>query len=173
MGRLDWESGRFTADYETNQMQSVLRGWQSEFGDSVLWYRYWMEQSQEHDIFDEATAAGRLYHPPAEVPMLHATHVEGGAEDRREGWYYNDDFYGTASFDQLTKIGMTELDLAHQSYIRDRIVYDYRVFRVVRISVTGQIQKRDIMVSVEGTEVKPDEMVNDPQFRMFAKRRVI
>lgn len=168
MGRLDFGSGRFDADFETREMAETLRGWQSEFGDRVLYYRYWGEESQIHDIWDEASGVGRVWHPASEVEVLHATHIEGGNEDRGMGQYYNDSLYLTASFDQLKRLGMTELDLRHQSYLRDRIVYDYRVFRVTRLQVMGQIQQRDVIVSIEGTQVKPDEMANDTQFEAFA-----
>jgi hypothetical protein len=169
MGRLDWESGRFDADFEMNEIEKTLRGWQSEFGDQILYYRYWGEESEVHDIWDEGTGRGRVWHPPSTVRVLHATHVEGPVENRSEGMYYNDSFYATASFSQLKRLGMTELDLQYQAYVRDRIVYDYRVFRITRIQVVGQIQQRDPIVSIEGTQVKPDEMSNDQQFARFAK----
>ena len=169
MGRLDYESGRFDADFETAEISRSLRGWQSEFGDHVLYYRYWGEETEIHDIWDEAAGGGRVWHPANEIEALHVTHVEGGNEDRQQGQYWNDNLYMTASFDQLRRLGMTELDLQHQSYLRDRIVYDYRVFRVTRLQVMGQIQQRDVVVSIEGTQVKPDEMLNDRQFEAFAR----
>lgn len=168
MGRLDFESGRFTADYETNDIQEALRGWSSEFGDHVLYYRYWGEHSQVHDIWSEATGVGRIWHPPDEIEALHVTHAEGASQDRNQGLYYNDTLYMTASFEQLKRLGMTELDLQHGSYLRDRIVYDFRVFKVTRIQVMGQIQRRDVIVSIEGQQVKPDEMLNDTGFEHFA-----
>ena len=168
MGRLDYESGRFDADYEMNEISQTLRGWQSEFGDSVLYYRYWGEESEVNNIWDEASGVGRVWHPPAEVATLHVVHLEGGAEDRAQGQYYNDSITLTASFDQLRRLGMTEMDLQFQSYLRDRVVYDFRVFKVDRIAVMGQIQRRDPIVSIEGTQVKPDEMLNDVGFEAFA-----
>lgn len=171
MARLDWESGRFNADYEITEMHQALAGWQSEFGDNVLYYRYWGEESEVHDIWDEAAGVGRVWHPPAELPVLHVTHVEGGTQDRTQGQYYNDNIYITSSFNQLQRVGLTELDLQHGSFIRDRIVYDFRVFRVTRIQVLGQIRQRDVVVSLEGTQVKPDEMLNDRGFEAFARQR--
>jgi hypothetical protein len=169
MGRLDFGAGRFSADYETNDIAESLRGWQTEFGDQILYYRFWMEESTQSNIWGEAGGSrGRIWHPPDTVEVLHATHVEGSMENRDQGAYYNDDLYVTASFDQLRRLGMTEMDLQHQSYLRDRIVYDFRVFRVTRIQVMGQIQRRDVVVSIEGAQVKPDEMLNDPGFEHFA-----
>lgn len=169
MGRLDFGSGRFDADYEMADISQGLRGWQSEFGDQILYYRYWGQRTEVHDIWDEAAGEGRVWHPPDTVDVLHATHVEGPVEDRSQGMYYNDTFYATASFEQLKRLGMTEMDLQYQSYTKDRIVYDFRVFRITRIQVMGQLQQRDPIVSIEGTQVKPDEMLNDEQFAHFAK----
>lgn len=168
MGRLDWESGRFDVDYEMREINSSLRGWQANFGDQILYFRFWGEESKVHDIWDEALPDGRVWHPAQMVKVLHATHVEGGNEDRSEGQYYNDNFYATASFSQLKRIGFTELDLQYQSFLRDRVVYDFRVFRITRINVVGQIQQEDPIVSIEGVQVKPDEMINDKGFESFA-----
>lgn len=168
MGRLDFKNGRFGTDYETDQIEGALRGWQGEFGDALLYYRFWQEQSQTHDIFDEATEAGRIYHPPQRVPVLHVTHIEGGQEQREQGFYYNDDLYVKGFFEDFRdNLGFTDLDIVHQHYMRDRVVYDYKVFKVLRLSITGQIQERDIMVSMEATQVKPDELINDPQFKKY------
>lgn len=168
MGRLDFESGRFDPNYETAEIGRALRGWSSEFGDRILYYRYWGEESQVHGIWEEASGRGRVWHPPSEVETLHVTRLEGSPEERAQGLYYNDTIYLTASYEQLKRLGMTELDLMHQSYLRDRMVYDYRVFKVTRLQVMGQIQQRDVVVAIEGTQVKPDEMLNDEQFRDFA-----
>lgn len=168
MGRLDWKNGRFSADFEMNEINQSLRGWQAEFGDHVLYYRFWREESEESDIWSEASGVGRVWHPADEIEVLHATHVEGSSEDRSQGQYFNDTLYLTASFEQLRRMGMTEMDLQFNSYLNDRIVYDFRVFRVTRIQVLGQIQRRDAIVSIEGTQVKPDEMANDQGFEMFA-----
>lgn len=168
MGRLDWKSGRFDADLETKEIASTLRGWQAEFGDRVLYYRYWGDESEIHDIWREATGVGRVWHPADEVEVLHVTHIEGRAEERAQGQYYNSTLHVTASWNQLQRLGMTEMDLLYQSFLNDRIVYDYRVFRVTQIQVMGQIQRRDVVVSIEATQVKPDEMLNDPQFVKFA-----
>jgi hypothetical protein len=167
MSRLDWGAGRFTVDYDTSEIQEGLRGWQSDVGDRVVYYRFFSEQSQQSDIWDEGSGVGRIFHPPMEIPVLHATHVEGGNEARAQGFYFNDDLYVTASFEQLKLVGLTEMDIQHYSYLKDRIVYDLRVFRVERMQILGQIQRRDTVVSIEGTQIKPDEMYNDAQFEEF------
>jgi hypothetical protein len=171
MGRLDHKTGRFDADFETNEIYETLRGYEGEWGDKVTYYRFWREESRTDDIWGEPGGSGRSFHEPVEIPVLHATHVEGSIETRPEGAYYNDSLYVTASYDVLSDLGFNDIDIQHYGYQRDRIVYDWRVFQVTRIQVTGQIARRDMVVAFEGSQIKPDEMVNDPQFREFANQR--
>jgi hypothetical protein len=65
-------------------------------------------------------------------------------------------------------VGLTRLDIEHQNFLKDRILYDDRIFRISSIEILGQIQERDIIVSIACTEVKPDELVNDPQFKKWS-----
>jgi hypothetical protein len=59
------------------------------------------------------------------------------------------------------------MDLNTQNYLKDRFVYDTKVFRVTSVQVLGQIKQKDIIVSIDATQVKPDEMVNDLQFAQY------
>jgi len=169
MSRLDWKGGgRFTIDHETDQMHAALRGWQSEAGDEVEYYRFDREGSGMHDVYDEASGTGRVYKGPVELPVLHVTQDEGGTSDTGGGFYYNDNIYITASFEQVNRTGLTRMDIEHDRYLKDRLVYNSRVYHVVDIHIVGQVQQRDVVVSIEGSQVKPDEMVNDPQFKQWS-----
>lgn len=170
MGRLDWKRGRFDTDFETNEINNALRGHQaSQIGDTVQYWRFDRVNSEINDVYDEGFGAGRVYRPPVELPCLHVTHDEGGGEANNTGFYWNDNIYISCSYEQFTRTGLTEADVHHQGYLRDRILYDGLVFRVTDMHVVGQIQQRDLIVSIEGTQVKPDEMANDPQFVDYAQ----
>lgn len=162
MSRLDWKRGRFDTDFETNEIHYSLRGHQrSQIGDSIEYLRFERALSESHDIYDEGFGEGKVYRPAVTVPCLHVTHDEGSQEARDTGFYFNDNIYVNCSFDQFTRTGLTEADVRHDRFLKDRFVYDNRVFRVTAINILGQIQKRDTIVSIEGTQVKTDEMVND------------
>lgn len=169
MGRLDYKRGRFGTDFETNEIHSGLRGWQAAtIGDEVDWYVFQSALSGVNDIYDEGDGVGKVYDGPHKIPVLHATHLEGGQDPGTDGFYFNDDLHITASFDQLSRSGLRNMDQSHQSYLKDRIVYDGKVFAIQKIEVLGQIQQRDIIVGIDATQVKPDELVNDPQFAAWA-----
>jgi hypothetical protein len=166
MSRLDWkEGGRFDRKREQQQIDAALRGYQNaEIEDSISYYRYWAEESEMHAVYDEPTGTGLAFHPPVEIPVLHATHNEGGNQDTETGFYFVDDLYATMSYSQFLRTGLTEADVRSQNYLKDRVVYDGKAFRVTQIHVTGQISSTDFMVSLEGAQLKPDEYILDPQF---------
>lgn len=168
MGRLDWKRGRFDTDFETEEIHRGLRGHQSaQVGDEVAYYRFNREGSGMDDLYDEGEGLGRVFRPPVDLPVLHVTHDEGDNQDTDTGFYFNDNIYISASYDQVYRTGLSLADIEHHRYLKDRVVYDGRVFRVTQIHILGQIQGRDVIVSIEGTQVKPDEMVSDPQFSNF------
>lgn len=169
MGRIGWKGGRFSVDFETSEVYRGLRDWQRWTGDTIAYYRFAYDQSTKDPVYGEATGpAGRVYFGPNNIPVLHVVHIEGENDNTENGFYYNDTAHVTMSFDQVKRMGLDKLDLNHQNYLKDRFVYETKVFRVTRIEVLGQIQQRDIIVSVQATQVKPDEMVNDLQFAQYA-----
>lgn len=169
MGRLDWKRGRFNTDtWESREIMQALRGYQStQVYDEVEYYRFSHRLSEMGDIYDEGVGVGKVYRPPVVVPVLHVNHEEGPNEDTDAGFYFNDDLYIQASFDQLYRTGLVFQDIRTNKYLKDRIVYDTRVFRVTNMSILGQVRERDIIVAIQATQVKPDELVNDPQFADF------
>ena len=121
-----------------------------------------------HDIYDEGTEGGRKYNGPIKLSCLQVIHEEAGNEDTDIGFYYSDDLHVTLSFKTFEKAGFPHPDSDTAEYLRDRIVYDNKVFRVMKISILGQIQRRDVIVSIEATQVKGDELVNDSQFAKYS-----
>jgi hypothetical protein len=168
MGRVGWKIGRFSVDYETSDIYRGLRDWQRQTGDQIYYYRFAYEQSNREDTYGEATAPnGKVYFGPNNIPTLHVIHMEGDNDNTEQGFYYNDRAHVTLSFDQIKKMGLDRMDLNTQNYLKDRFVYDTKVFRVTSVQIMGQIQQRDIIVTIDGTQVKPDELVNDIQFRQY------
>jgi hypothetical protein len=169
MGRIGWKGGRFSVDFETSEIYRGLRDWQRWTGDEVYYYRFAYDQSTKDPVYGEATGPlGRVFFGPNLVPALHVVHIEGDNDNTEDGFYYNDRAHVTFSFDQLKRMGMNKMDLNTQNYLKDRFVYDTKVFRVTSVQILGQIQQRDIIVAIDATQVKPDEMVNDIQFAQYA-----
>lgn len=168
VSRADWNGGRFHVDYETQEIYRGLRGWQRETGDQAEYFRFAYEQSQKDPVYGEATGAGRVFFGPLLIPALHVVHTESAVEELPEGFTYHDRIHVTASYDMLKRVGLSKMDIETQHYLKDRIVYDNKVFRVYNVQILGQIQQKDIIVTFDGTQLKPEDMVNDRQFAQYS-----
>jgi hypothetical protein len=166
--RAGWKGGRFSVDFETSTIYGGLRDWQRWTGDEFYYFRFAYDQSTDDPVYGEADSPnGRIYFGPNLIPALHVLHIEGANDNSEDGFYFNDTAHITMSFDQIKKMGLDRIDLNTQNYLKDRFVYDTKVFRVTKIEVMGQLQQRDIIVTIDATQVKPDEMVNDIQFAQY------
>lgn len=169
IGRIGWKGGRFSVDFETSEIYKGLRDWQRWTGDQVYYFRFAYDQSSVDPVYGEADSPmGRIYFGPNIIPALHVIHFEGDNDNTVNGFYYNDRAHITMSFDQLKRAGLDRMDLNTQNYLKDRFVYDTKVFTVSSVQILGQIQQKDIIVAIDGTQVKPDEMANDIQFAQYA-----
>lgn len=168
MSRIDYKRGRFNPDSETDAIFEAMKGWQSVDGDWVNYYRFDEAHSEIHPVYDEPTGNGLIYLPPVRVEALHVEHVEGGNENSDRGFYYNDDLDISVPFNLFIQAGMSMADINTGNYLKDRVVYDRKVFRIQTISIRGQMQQRDIVVGITGTQLKPDELVMDSQFAQWA-----
>lgn len=168
MSRLDYKRGRWNPDSETDAIFQAMRGWQSVDGDYLAYFRFDEAHSELHPVYDEPAGEGLRWLAPARVEALHVEHVEGGNEDSDRGFYFNDELSATVPFDLFLQAGMARADIDTGNYLKDRMAYDRKLFRVKQISVRGQMQERDIVVMITGTELKPDELVWDAQFRNWA-----
>jgi hypothetical protein len=167
--RADRKRGRWTADLETARIFDGMRGWQQSYGDWLDYYRLDPANSEFDPVYEEATGNGVRFLSPVQLPCLHVTHMRGGNEYGDSGFYYNDTLSATIPFDLFVHCGMTLADIDTGNYMRDRVVYDQKVFKVTELAIRGQIQRRDIIVGLDGTQVKPDELVDCPQLIQYAR----
>ncbi|MET9119946.1 hypothetical protein [Streptomyces sp. NPDC004528] len=167
MSRADWKRGRFSVTEEGARIDRGLRAWQRHAGDVISWWRFSHSRSVSNDVYDEGDEGGLAYDGPWTVPVLHATHAEMGDEAGDRGLYTVDTLDISAVFAQIQKVGLTQADIHNDRYLRDRIAYDGRLFRIERMSILGQIRRQDVIVSISAVEVKPDEITADSVFAQY------
>jgi hypothetical protein len=141
-----------------------MEGWRDTTGDFLRYFKYDSSASEMDPVYDEATGTGRAYFAPIVVPCQHVIHVEGENEYGEYGMYYNDSLSATISFAAFTGVGLRMADIETGNYLDDRVLYDRKIFRVVQLLVRGQIQQRDIIIALQATQLKPDELVDDTVF---------
>lgn len=169
MSRLDWKNGRWMADVETDLIYGAMRGWRDVSGDWVDYYKFNAAGTIVDDIYDEAIGAGRVYSPAVRIPVLHVTLTPGDNQNTDMGFYFNDTLNIICAFDQFIKTGMDYADVLQGNYLKDRVYYNQKVFRVLSMTPRGKIQQRPTMVAIDCTQLKPDELVDDTQFMPWAQ----
>lgn len=169
MSRLDWKNGRWMADVETDQIYGAMRGWRDVSGDWVDYFKYDASATLVDDIYDEAVGKGRVYKLAVRIPVLHVTLTPGDNQNTDMGFYYNDTLTIVCAFDQFVRTGMDYADVQQGNYLKDRVYYNQKVFRVLSMTPRGKIQERPTMVAIECTQLKPDELVDDQQFMPWSQ----
>jgi len=168
MARVDHKRGRLNTDQATDKILTAMRGYAENQGDWLTYYRFDPLSTVMDDVYDEAIGAGQVYLSPVRMQCLHVTHVEGANENSDRGFYYNDDLDARIGFDLFLQAGMTLADIATGNYLKDRVLYDRKLFRITQLAIEGQVQQRDMIVGLSATQLKPDELVNDTQFAAWS-----
>lgn len=170
MGRLDWKHGRhFNADAETDRIYKAMRGWRDVSGDWIDYYRYNSASTQIDNVYDEATGQGRVYYPRVRIPTLHSVLIFGDNENTDMGFYFNDTLETTIAFDQFSGVLFNYPDILVGDFLKDRIYYNQKVFRVLSIEPRGKIQERPTLIHISSTQLKPDELVDDQLFVQWSQ----
>ena len=168
MTRIDSKRGRLNSDQATDKIFQAMRGYAANNGDWISYYRYDDASTVMDSVYDEAINGGLQFSPAVRLQCLHVTHIEGSNENSDRGFYYNDDLDAKIAFDLFLQAGMTMADIQTGNYLKDRVLYDRKLFRVTQLAVEGQIQERDIMIGLSATQIKPDELVNDTMFAAWS-----
>lgn len=168
MGRVDWKKGRWSADQETDRIYKAMRGWRDVAGDWIDYYRFSQDATTLDPIYDEASGPGRIYKEKIRVPVLHAVLIVGDNENTDMGFYFNDTLEVICAFDQFVGVGMDYADIQTGEYLKDRIYYNQKIFRVTQIEPRGKIQERPTLIHISATQLKPDELVDDQLFAQWS-----
>lgn len=147
-----------------------MRGWRDTWGDEIDYWHLDPGASGFDDVFLEAIDQGRVYTGPTRLPVMHVTHMRGENENGQFGFYYNDTLTFQVAFDLFVQSGMSLADIDTGEYENDRVTYDQKAFRVIKLSVEGKIQRRPTMISIECTQLKPDELRDDQWWSMYANK---
>lgn len=173
MGRLDWKQGRFDVRVETDSIEEGIRGFVAgTVHESIDYWRFSFQTSSVNDIYNENFGAGRDYHPVVNVPAYHVRHIRGGLDNKEAGFYYNDRLLVTTSYQLFYRSGLTEADVRRRYYLKDVLYYDNSLFQIDTIDIEGQISRYGgrTIVSIEASQIKPDEMSYDQILAHYANQ---
>lgn len=162
-------SGRFDWRYELgNIREGMERDLQKEAGQTIPWYVFDPVATEVDPIYDTGSAAaGRRWKPAAQVPVLSAIKVEGGENPNNRGLYTVDTLRLVLSVEQARTHGLGALVFDPEKHVVDRVVYEQKVFDVSEVRTRAILTADYAVIGVTCTQVKAEELVNDPQFVAF------
>lgn len=172
MARIDSHSGKATSDFETTRIYEAQRGWEKNYGDTVLYFPFDRSKTTFDDVYDEVTGPGRVYKTAVQLACQHVTVVPGPQEWDSQGAYQSNALRAVCSYEIFTRSGMVLADIHTERYTFDRIVYKDKVYRVTRIDEEGQIQERPTVVAIDANQLRPDELIEDLSWKDYANKRL-
>ena len=164
------QGGRFTPDYESNSISMGINEDLQRFsGTYAEWWVFDPGASKVDDLYDVASddGIGRRWVGPYDLPVIRAVITQGAVPLDERGYYNADTLHLTLNAADVERIHPGILgspDLQN----RGRVVWLGEVFRPVRVQQAGVVANRFHLVIAECSQIKEEELINDPQFREYA-----
>jgi hypothetical protein len=170
MSRAFNPGGRFTSDWETNEINdAIYKDLREPAGTTVLWYVWDKAGSSVDPVYDVGApdGVGRKWKAPVEIPVVKAVIKQGQTDLVQEGFYNSDRIHLTIERDVMMHL-IPDLFDNPDPLNRDRFVWKGEVFRPLISQEAGIVLERFTILSFDAQQVMSDEMVNDPQFQAYA-----
>lgn len=160
-------TGRFTADYEVDSIHAGIQyDLQNPVGQWVKWYVFAPDATKVDPVYDVGDYdGGRAWQEPHTIPVVEATISQGPQYQNERGFYTLDRMSLVLNAAEAYK-ALPEMSFEPDSHLRDRVLYRNKLFTPVSVYPKGHIQNQIVTIRVDCVEVKPEEVVNDPQFNL-------
>ena len=159
--------GRFRIDDEiANIRDGMQQDLRMPVGQSVQWWVFNQELTTADVVFDVATDKspdGRYWDRPFTLPCLSAEVIQGETHHDERGFYNVDRLHLTVSFADIQRL-LPDLPNNTDIHLKDRVGFRGALYQPFQIWSRGQVADHYTVVSIDALQVKPDEVVNDPQF---------
>ncbi len=159
--------GLFSPRYEVS---SIHRGVDTELvrfsGTTVDWYVFDSATTTADDIY--GWGEGRVWQQPMTFRVVDAIEMEGAEQPYEQGLFTRNRLKVVLSSEELVRHDFISLFTEHTDHLRDRFVYDGRVYSPSDFVIGGDVREQMTIVAVTAQQVRKDELVNDPTFAAFA-----
>ena len=154
--------GRFDAEYETHSIwDGISRDLQRPVGQDVYWYHYNPTNTEVDPIYDVGSPqGGRAYDSPVRLPVVNALVTQGQQWDNDRGFYTVDVLRLIVNFADVQK-SLPLLPTNPDLYLKDRVIFRNGVFAPNRVNQRGQVEYHYMTLTVDMTQLKPEEVFND------------
>lgn len=154
--------GRFDPEYEIKSIRSgISQDLQRPVGQSVLWRVYDETAVVVDDTYDIGSrAAGRSWKAAINLPVVNAYIFQNEMYQNDRGFYTVDTLRLFVNYDDVTRY-LPDLDANPDQHLKDRIEFRDQTYVPNRVFPRGQVQMDYAILTVDLTQVKPEEMIND------------
>jgi len=139
-------------------------------GQHVQWIVFNGPESGTDAIYDVADqVVGRVWREPIRIPAYAAIGTQGRSFHNERGFYNTDTLTVMVAMNVIEDV-FPELAWQPDNHIRDRILYRGKVFVPNFIAKKGILRNSYTTLTVESSQVNPEEYVNDPQLVEWSHR---
>ena len=154
--------GRFDPEFEIKSIRSgVTQDLQRPVGQTVQWWLFSVTDTEVDSVYDVgASTGGRVWHKPFTLPVVNAYVFQNEQYQNDRGLYMVDTLRLFINYDDVIRFIPT-LDSNPDLHIKDRCEFRGQMYSANRIFPRGQVTWDYMMLTVDLTQVKPEEQVND------------
>lgn len=183
--RGERREGRFSVMHEQQSIKgAITTELVRTVGTTIDWWFYDPVSTVVDPIYDVGSSTsigGRRWTGPIAVPVVNTSIFQGMTSSNDERGFYNVDTLRItinvdvirqgnnllgANSGTIPQLSLLEINPDH--YLLDRIVFRAQVYQPIKINPLGFITDRYTVISIDCTQVNPEELVNDPQFQSYA-----
>lgn len=154
--------GRFDQEYEVKSIRhGISQDLQRPAGQSVRWHVYNAAATHVDEIYDVgAPTGGRVWKKPISLPVINAYVFQNEMYANDRGLYTVDTLRLFINYDDVIR-SLPTLDSQPDTHLVDRVEFRGQMYSPNRVFPRGQIQLDYMALTVDCTQVKPEEQVND------------
>lgn len=173
MSRACSPGGRFTTDFETQAISSAITmDLRNPVGTTAQWWLFNSVLTEVDPIYDTGDnlpsfTGGKMWDGPFTVPIVRAVIKQGQTKTSQQGFYNADLLHLTVNSTDMEKL-VPGIMNNPDDVGRHRIVWKGEVWRPYQAQQTGVVAEGFVLLSIDCTQVMPEELVNDPQFLSYA-----
>jgi hypothetical protein len=173
--------GRFKIDYESKSMEEgIVDELRDPVGTAVDWWVWDQEFLDANpglvvdDIYDVSSSTpgeGRRWKTAFELPVIMAQQMRSTNIMNERGFYVTDTLRLVVAVADLQRL-LPAMITDPTTHIKDRIAFQEKVFVPTRVLPRGRYEERYSVVTIDCNQVNSEELVNDPQFQIYASPSV-
>ena len=154
--------GRFDPEYEVKSIRhGISQDLQRPVGQEVRWYVYDEVNTHVDPVYDVGSpAGGRAWKKAFSLPVINAYIFQNEMYQNDLGMYTVDTLRLFINYDDVVRFIPT-LDSQPDVHLKDRVEFRGQMYAPNRVFPKGQIQLDYMALTVDLTQVKPEEQVND------------